>query len=1413
MSCQKSLAAAIVLLLGCWTALFAPDAPPSYGIDIVFDYDDEGENPWWDEDGAILRTMFEAAAVYWEPIFPYTDVYVQQIEYDDEISGLGMWSPPGPFSPEGIEIHPGRNWWIDPTPWESSEFNFSGAAAISYPGQTFVSELTAAQQTEWFDGPVPPLLEVGYRGQGISGIASNQYDMLSVCIHELGHALGVNFQALPDEWELYPQHVGGALDVQVEANSLTGHLAVESSLMTEGLPHGVRVLPSAIDILAVAADDEDYTTVYMPRSEFLNRNNNFSDPLNWIGGKPGAATAATVRRGTSAVNAAAAADIFMLDLTLRDDSRVSTGSSTIDVFRTLTIDGSSAAVEPMLKIDSGGNVTTTTARLLYGGQIQMFGGLLQADRLEVVGGFTGQFAMLPGATLRVNELVGFGDDLAFLGNLEIGHTRMDGGLVNLGADQSLIVFGTTTVGAGPGGSGAVNLSAGAFANLHGGLKIGTNSSSGAVTVRGYSPSQTALNVIGNLNVGSGGLGAGTMTVELFSAGDVTGNAAVGGSSDAPGQLFVKSGATLDVANRLDVLASGRVELSGAWTTLTANELAVSPGGSFIDGAGTILRVNRLIGFGNHPEFAGSVELGHPGSVASHWVSAGQSLDVAEYLTIGDDAPATLSITGGGMVESGRSFIGRNSGSAGSGVQVGGGGSRWDVLDQLYVGGSEGGASGGRANLTISNGGQVNVEYLMEVAPGGSAVVGAYSTSATLTVDNILRIHSGGMVTVGTGGHLHANLIDFSTGGSLNTTGANSTVYTNGFQGLGSTLAINGNLGVGWSGGSGGGSLTIDAGQTLSVSSVLYLGDNSSGMLTVRGGGQATIRQAHIGDNGAGSLVVTGPSSRMTQTDTFFVGLWGPDASGSVRIEDGGAILANNQTALVAAAAGSTGNVLIHGANSRWDDLGALYIGGDTTGSKGAGTVTVSGGGLLDVNSVLQVWSTGRLELLGSEIRAGSFNVQSGGTFVHQDGKLTVDGGAFQPGPVYNYSVDGAAAGQACEVLLRSGATANIPGTLFVGYNNAGKWRLESGAVTASLNGRIGWDAAASDGQATVDGANSRWTNSADLEIGVRRHGAMVVSNGGLVENTIGAIAVVPGSSGEVTVSSGGQWRNSAALYIGGRSSAGGPATLTLGDDAQVWADSVMIWPAGAVELSPRSGNDASLVAESVYNEGRLAGTGGVFLTDELTNAGVVAPAATPDSLALSDGDYIQMAQGRLSLQISDDGDRDWDYGRLRISSGQASLSGGLEVDLVGRLSPPAGSMFTILAADDGVFGKFDPALSNLEPLGGDLAWSLDYLPTSVVLRVVQAGPSGDFDLDGDVDGGDLAAWQEGFGLTSGATADQGDSDRDGDVDGGDFLTWQNQFTGPDAPLPIVQRPVPEPSAGWLLAAAIAGLLGRVVRRQ
>jgi beta-glucanase (GH16 family) len=83
----------------------------------------------------------------------------------------------------------------------------------------------------------------------------------------------------------------------------------------------------------------------------------------------------------------------------------------------------------------------------------------------------------------------------------------------------------------------------------------------------------------------------------------------------------------------------------------------------------------------------------------------------------------------------------------------------------------------------------------------------------------------------------------------------------------------------------------------------------------------------------------------------------------------------------------------------------------------------------------------------------------------------------------------------------------------------------------------------------------------------------------------------------------------------------------------------------------------------------------------------------------------------------------------------------------------------------------------------------------------------DFNFDGTVDSADLAIWQTGYGMATGADREDGDANGDGAVDGRDYLLWQRQITPPQAASSIS---VPEPAASWAAAwVFVHSLLARV----
>ncbi len=98
------------------------------------------------------------------------------------------------------------------------------------------------------------------------------------------------------------------------------------------------------------------------------------------------------------------------------------------------------------------------------------------------------------------------------------------------------------------------------------------------------------------------------------------------------------------------------------------------------------------------------------------------------------------------------------------------------------------------------------------------------------------------------------------------------------------------------------------------------------------------------------------------------------------------------------------------------------------------------------------------------------------------------------------------------------------------------------------------------------------------------------------------------------------------------------------------------------------------------------------------------------------------------------------------------------------------------------------------------------------LRVLTATTlaSGDFDLDGVVDGDDFLLWQANFGTQGGASLLRGDANGDGSVDGDDFLIWQSQAAEESAG--AGQSSVPEPTTAQIAIFLLAFAIGRVKTR-
>ncbi len=97
--------------------------------------------------------------------------------------------------------------------------------------------------------------------------------------------------------------------------------------------------------------------------------------------------------------------------------------------------------------------------------------------------------------------------------------------------------------------------------------------------------------------------------------------------------------------------------------------------------------------------------------------------------------------------------------------------------------------------------------------------------------------------------------------------------------------------------------------------------------------------------------------------------------------------------------------------------------------------------------------------------------------------------------------------------------------------------------------------------------------------------------------------------------------------------------------------------------------------------------------------------------------------------------------------------------------------------------------------------NVEVLSSMMHAAILDTVPAADFDLNGTVDGDDLAIWQTAFGATR-----AGDANADGVTDGADFLIWQHEYVNA-ASMPSSVS-IPEPTGIPLTIFAMAPFVRR-----
>ena len=381
----------------------------------------------------------------------------------------------------------------------------------------------------------------------------------------------------------------------------------------------------------------------------------------------------------------------------------------------------------------------------------------------------------------------------------------------------------------------------------------------------------------------------------------------------------------------------------------------------------------------------------------------------------------------------------------------------------------------------------------------------------------------------------------------------------------------------------------------SVGADLKVGDSGTGALSVEAGGAVSSVNGYLGWGHAssGEATVTGPGSQWSNSEQLRVGYFG---NGTLNVEAGGEV-SNVNWGYVGFKPGSTGEVLVTGSGSHWNNLNPSGL---IVGYQGDGTLNVLAGGLVSNHYGFighASGSTGEVTVTGPGSRWNNSNYLQVGN--SSSGSLNVEAGAVVSNTLGYIGHNSGSTGEVTVTGVNS--LWDNSNTVYIGHEGDGTLNVETGAVVSSGWGYISRHAG-STGTATVRGTGSRWNNSTDLDVGHSGNGTLLVEAGGAVSNLTASIARFAGSTSQATVTGpGSEWNHSNLVVGGDTSGAGGSGTLNLHDSGLVSVSgTTRLWSTATINLD--GGNlttgsfDNSEAGTLNFHDGTLTvnGAGGSF---------------------------------------------------------------------------------------------------------------------------------------------------------------------------------------------------------------------------
>ncbi|MEZ6189809.1 MAG: hypothetical protein R3C45_00785 [Phycisphaerales bacterium] len=388
------------MLARVWLAAFLVFGftAPCGALNIVLNYDNgQSSEPGTDPTGAGLISLFQYAETYYQDIFDDSHTLTINFWYTN-LSGnlLGQHTLEGfdgTRETEGnIRIDNGTAWFIDPTPSTNVEFNMQ---------QTLWRDINSTQRSDWYNGAVgiAQTFEVGFGGTATAGGGANGLtDMLTVILHEVGHALGMasdndttDAETGDGDYDFNTAYVNGVtLAVETANNSgddglNIAHLESNFALMNPSIPNSTRILPSHTDLFAMAAGNA-FNALDVPRRELYNEGSWNSASL-WSGNQvPASNDDAFVRdaRGDGDLDVSLSAAGFANNLTVAEGADVATNGFKLDASNIVTLTDPASSIT----VGTGGELEANQIIVRNSAELIVSGGLVDTSTLTLDSGTT-----------------------------------------------------------------------------------------------------------------------------------------------------------------------------------------------------------------------------------------------------------------------------------------------------------------------------------------------------------------------------------------------------------------------------------------------------------------------------------------------------------------------------------------------------------------------------------------------------------------------------------------------------------------------------------------------------------------------------------------------------------------------------------------------------------------------------------------------------------------------------------------------------------------------------------------------------------------------------------------------------------------------------------------------------------------